>query len=407
MSDATIPSGGTRKRLDHIDAMRPLKQFAVISTHALLFLVPATLTQQNLLIGTHFSREAFLFVSACMLTYSYRNLDHFNLAHYWKRRWWSVGVPYFTWTAIYFVYLNTFTLKGMLPNYQWSSTPFWSWESLRHLWLLTSQGFYHLYYLLVILQFYVVFPFLLRLAHRFRKYHGRILIAIAVLHSVYAAAFLSIYNFLTSIHLLPHGPSGFWQSRLFLSYLPFLVGGLFVALRLDEFHEWVLRRKFLIPALTVSAYGVALVANTFTTPTWWDRILAPGYDPFGFITLPYNVGAVLCIYLLGVWLVAPRRSNFTRRAVNVGSDGAYGIYLAQMMWIPIITILSQRYFGGVMWPIRAVAGVLIVYSLGLVLSALAARTPFARALAGRSPIPWRTPFVRRASQGPLDATETD
>ncbi len=407
MSESTIPSGGTRKRLDHIDAMRPLKQFAVISTHALLFLVPPTLVQENLLIGTHFSREAFLFVSACMLTYSYRNLDHFNLAHYWKRRWWSVGVPYLTWTVIYFLYLTRFSTSGLFPANQWDSTPFWSWAMLNHFWQLMSQGYYHLYYLLVILQFYAVFPLLLRLAHRFRDYHGRIFIAIVILHSVYAATFRSIFSFLTTIHLLPHGPYWFWQSRLFLSYLPFLVGGLFVALRLDEFHDWVLRRKFVIPVFTVAAYGVALVANSFTTPTWWDRILAPGYDPFGFVTLPYNIGAVLCIYLLGVWLVSPRRSDLTRRAVNVGSDGAYGIYLAQMIWIPIIKDLSARYAGGVPWPVRAVVGVLVVYALGLAVSALAARTPFARALAGRSRIPWRTPLVRRTSQGPLDATETD
>ena len=31
---------GTRQRLDHVDAMRPIKQSAVISTHALIYFAP-------------------------------------------------------------------------------------------------------------------------------------------------------------------------------------------------------------------------------------------------------------------------------------------------------------------------------------------------------------------------------
>ena len=406
MTDATTPSSGTRQRLDHIDAMRPLKQFAVISTHALLFFVAPSLTQQNLLIGTHFSREAFLFVSACMLTYSYRDLDHFNLRHYWKRRWWSVGVPYLAWTFIYFVYL-AFETRSTFPYYHLNGSALWSWSALQHLWLLTSKGYYHLYYLLVILQFYVLFPLLLRWAQRWRAYHGRIFVGLLVLHSLYAAFFRQIFHFLTAIHLLPHDPYWFWQSRLITSYLPFLIGGLFVALHLSDFHDWVMRHKVAIPVLTVVSYGVALVANTFTTPTWWDHILAPGYDPFGFVTLPYNIGAVLCVYLLGMWLVAPRRSSLTRRAVNVGSDGAYGVYLAQMIWIPMYQRIGTQFLGSVPWVLRGLLGVLVVYALGLAVSALAARTPLARVLAGRSPLPWRTPFIKRRAESPLDLTATD
>jgi hypothetical protein len=38
--DPSIPVSGTRKRLDHVDAMRPVKQFGVVSTHTLLFFAP-------------------------------------------------------------------------------------------------------------------------------------------------------------------------------------------------------------------------------------------------------------------------------------------------------------------------------------------------------------------------------
>ena len=88
MSTATAPPSGTRKRLDHIDAMRPVKQAAVISTHALIFFAPLATSSAvvGLIMLTRFSRDAFLFVSACMLTYSYKDTEKIELVHYSKRR---------------------------------------------------------------------------------------------------------------------------------------------------------------------------------------------------------------------------------------------------------------------------------------------------------------------------------
>jgi hypothetical protein len=88
--------------------MRPVKQAAVISTHTLVFFAP--LATSSAVVGvimlTRFSRDAFLFVSACMLTYSYRDVGSFHLRSYFKRRFMSVGVPYLAWTVIYFFYTS-------------------------------------------------------------------------------------------------------------------------------------------------------------------------------------------------------------------------------------------------------------------------------------------------------------
>ena len=56
------PRRGTRKRLDHIDAMRPIKQAGVVSTHTLLAFAPAaSLATGASLQLLHVTREAFLF----------------------------------------------------------------------------------------------------------------------------------------------------------------------------------------------------------------------------------------------------------------------------------------------------------------------------------------------------------
>ncbi|MGH3250583.1 MAG: hypothetical protein ACRDOI_30855 [Trebonia sp.] len=48
-----------RKRLDQVDAMRPMKQAGVISTHVLTYFVPAAASVSTgaVMLLTHFSRE--------------------------------------------------------------------------------------------------------------------------------------------------------------------------------------------------------------------------------------------------------------------------------------------------------------------------------------------------------------
>ena len=63
--------------------------------------------------------------------------------------------------------------------------------------------------------------------------------------------------------------------------------------------------------------------------------LGSSSDPFQPIVIPFNIGAIACIYLIGVALVHRRRSKRTRAVVQSGSDNSYGIYLAQVLFITI------------------------------------------------------------------------
>ena len=81
-------SGG-RRRLDHIDAMRPIKQAGVLTNHTILAFTAASPAVSSVLLLLHVSREGFFFVSACMLTYAYRDLDLRSftaLRHFYRRR---------------------------------------------------------------------------------------------------------------------------------------------------------------------------------------------------------------------------------------------------------------------------------------------------------------------------------
>ena len=256
-----------------------------------------------------------------MLTYAYTELrvrDRPGLRRFYWRRIVSVVIPYLCWTVIYFFYL--------LPKAHYPSLA----AALDHLASMAETGYYQLYFLVVIMQFYLVFPLVLMLLRRTRGHHGHLIAAAAAAQVAIAIA--------THWRLLPALMQKYAQQDA-LSYLLYLVGGSVVAFHLDEVHAWVVRHARLIIALTVAA-GLAAEGIYFLAQHGVTTVLGSGNDPFQPSVIPFNIGAITCGYLAGVALVRPWRSRRTKAAVRVGSDDAYGIYLSQMLFITALTWLG-------------------------------------------------------------------
>lgn len=411
MSTASEPVvSGTRKRLDHVDAMRPIKQAAVISTHALIFFSPlsTSLAAGALLTLAHFSRDAFLFVSACMLAYSYQNQETVQLAPYWKRRFVSVGVPYLVWSCIYFP-IALMTPTNTFPYYRVPWGVMFSSHGLDEFLFAVATGYYHLYFLLVLLEFYLFFPLIFKLLRRWRRWHVHVLVVALVWQVGWH-------------YLLRHGHPSFiisskTETRLVFSYPLYLIGGVIAAFHLDQLHDWIVRNYRLILAGTFVSAIVPIAIDAIHRHTYIPSYLIPGGDPFSPMVIPYDVGAIFCVYLLGVFLVSPERSVRTRAITQSGSDAAYGIYLSQMVWILFLHRWTLKWglLGHVPWPVMMLFAVTFAYLAGFLLSAVVARTPLARAVVGRSRVPWNTliphfrsyvlPLRHDYGPGPMDLSD--
>ena len=138
--------------------MRPVKQAGVISTHSVLYFAPAAASTGSgaALLLLHVSREGFFFISACMLTYAYADLRRAGLRRFYWRRFLSVGIPYLCWSVIYFLYVLT------TSHYASVTAAFMSLADI------VATGYFQLYFLLVIMQFYLAFPLVLMLLRRTR-----------------------------------------------------------------------------------------------------------------------------------------------------------------------------------------------------------------------------------------------
>ncbi len=361
-----------RRRLDHVDAMRPVKQAGVISTHAILYFAPAAASAGPgaALLLLHVSREGFFFISACMLTYAYADLNRAGMRRFYWRRFLSVGIPYLCWSVIYFL--------CTLPVSHYASMT----VAFRGLASIVETGYYQLYFLLVIMQFYLVFPLVLVLLRRTRGHHG-VVVAVVIL----AQAAIAV-----GMHwsLFPREMVRFGQQDA-LSYLLYLVGGCVVAFHLHQVHAWVCAHARLVVALTAAA-ALAAEGIYFLAAHGVITVLGSGSDPFQPSVIPFNVGAVTCGYLAGVALVRPGRSRRVKAVVRSGSDNAYGVYLSHMLFILTLTWVGWGRLSSVIpWPVLCLAAVAIVFPSGIALTSVLARTPLAVPLTGRTQVPWRQP----------------
>ncbi len=360
---------GTRKRLDHVDAMRPIKQAGVVSTHSILAFAPvAGLAGGSLLMLLHVTREAFLFVSACMLTYSYQRSREGGLRSFYWRRFVAVGAPYLCWTFVYF-------LVTLHPTIGWKG-------SMVHLAYLAGTGYYQLYYLLVIMQFYVLFPLLMVGMVRLKNHPWFVL-------AVSGTVQLTVVS-LQHWGVSPPALREFWATREITSYQFDLVAGMVIALHLDQVDRWLRDHVRLVLGFTFLAAAVA-EGWYFAAAAGHVSWLGSSSDAFQPIVMPFNIGAIASIYLAGTYLVDSHRSARLRAAVRSGSDNSYGVYLAQMVFILALTGLGWgRLDAFLPWPLVCLVAVVLVFGACVFLTSILARTPMAKVLTGRSRSPWAT-----------------
>jgi peptidoglycan/LPS O-acetylase OafA/YrhL len=385
---ALSPGRWTRQRLDHVDAMRPIKQAGVVATHSILALAPvgSGVAAGAALMLLHVTREAFLFISACMLTYSYYDLRRDQLKRFWRRRLVTVAVPYLCWTTIYF-------LEGL------HGAGLSAFGDMQRFGFLVLTGYYQLYFLVVLLQFYALFPLFLWLLHRTERHHGVVLAASATLQLVYVG--------LMRWSVLPAGLTGFWATREVLSYQFYLAAGALAAVHYASVDAWVRRnwRPIVLASVVTGAVAEVWYFLQATHTAQFGSGLAS--DPFQPIVLPWNVAAILAVYLVGVVLVSPGRSRRTIALAHRGSDDAYGVYLAQMLFIDLMVGVGWRHLDSVVpWPLLMVAAVAVVFLASCLLTELLARTRLAEPLTGRKQVPWRA-VATRPAPGPAVAVTAD
>jgi peptidoglycan/LPS O-acetylase OafA/YrhL len=370
------------RRVHQIDALRVLSCFSVVAVHAVGSPFPIDsvgLGQVSFLL--HYSREIFFFVSALVLVRTYhpkvgpdgRLPDE---AGFRRRRLRLIGIPYLVWTTLYLA-VSIYHTRGSEPVGQvLDDLP------LRWLYLIvTGNGSYHMYFLLVTLQFTVAFPLVLRLLRRTRGHHGLVLAGSALLQ----LATLACYHWA----LLPDdGWRGLAGDASLLAYQLWLVAGAIVGLHLERWHRWVVDHWVLVIGTIPAAAAVLMW-------TFWAQLPSRGAlgasSPLQPIMMLWSVAALGGLYLLAVWIM--ERGTRTIRAIfSYGAQLSFGVYLAHPMVLDLVLAIFRRLglFAPSPWVSLAALSATVVLTVAV--CAALHRTRLSTPLMGRARlVPGRTP----------------
>jgi peptidoglycan/LPS O-acetylase OafA/YrhL len=290
-SNITVPK--PQSRIAELDLLRAFAIIAVIAIHSTSFATiemtassPVAYFLYNAAnIGMNFAVPVFLFLSSLVLFKRYGNMPFTGqtFISFYRKRATQIIIPYTVCSAIYYIAVEV-TRAGrdlqayLLPDFLEK--------------LATGTAYAHLYYIFIIIQFYALFPFVLRLLQAFpRLVSWGIPFGIAVQAAFYIAGqFVDIPN----------------AASWFLSYFGYYMLGVFVGLKYGEIRSAILSlRRGLVLRFGIAllwggwlASGLVYIVlwykfrlNTITPPTWTFYFTGSIYSYLSALTLTY--GAVI------------------------------------------------------------------------------------------------------------------
>ena len=405
---ASAAAAGRRSR-PHIvafDLIRLVIMVFVVSVHTLAF-GGGTVTMSIGAVTTifHTSRELFLLLTALVLTYSYGHRDQLRAARFWRRRFWLVVPAYVAWSAIY--YAADGHSRGAFP------------AAFLHD-LANAGARYHLYFLLVSMQIYLLFPVIRWVLKKTERYHAW-LFGIALAYQVWLTIGL---HYKVGRHgdgplaqFLNGAGQGYWVD----TYVFYVVAGALAGWhfeRLCAFTRRYLRSGWRVAL--VAAAGVAAGIGVFLIET---EVFGATPDSASAVFQPVVVFEALAFgwALLGAGLLWSEGGAPGRKFCAAGSASSFGIYLAHPLVLQVLLLaagssvlgakggilgaLHRLHHSSVVVLVLLFIAVPLIYAASWMIASGARRTPASLPLTGREWKPSRKTRIGQAADRALDTIE--
>ncbi len=387
MVNAVKAQPARRPHVYELDLLRAVTALAVVGVHTLSFTVGLNQTEggmevQNAVVtALHFTREVFMFVTAFALVYVYYHRP-FQLKGFWVKRGIGVLLPYVAWTLIY----------------TWFDAPSQSLLSFVRTSLInivSGNAAFQLYYILLTIQLYILFPVFLAFLKRVAHYPWRVLIVSFIVQLVILYADYELFR-VGTWGTTPVGKFIVqYQDRFILFYQFFFILGGITALYLPQVRAMMLRYSRWIVGSAVLGL-VALLMNYVIQV----RVLQESAALATVVLQPIVAIYSLTFIAFAFW-AAFRWARHTDeeghpakyRLWQTLSDASFGVYLIHALFL----VLLLKWLVPVMptaWPVALRVFVLWFLTAGssLLSSLVLLRTPVLSRLIGRS-----GPMVRRGA----------
>ncbi|HEY1667444.1 MAG TPA: acyltransferase family protein [Trebonia sp.] len=402
-ADSAAPR--SRPHIVAFDLIRLIIMVFVVSVHTLAF-AGGTVTMSIGAVTTifHTSRELFLLLTALVLTYNYGQRP-LKAGRFLRRRFWLVLPAYITWSAIY--YAADGHARGVFPT------------AFLHD-LENAGARYHLYFLLVSMQIYLLFPVIRWVLKKTERYHAW-LFGLAVAYQLWLTIGLHYKVGRSGNGLIAQFLDGAGTGNWITTYILYVVAGALAGWHFEQLCAFTRRhlrsgwRVALVAAAGVAAgIGVYLIEIEVFGAT-------PGNASAVFQPVVIFEALAFGWALLGAGLLWSDRGAPAKKVAAAGSASSFGIYLAHPLVLQaLLLIVGSHYFGAhgglTGWLHRLshsslevliilFIAVPLIYACAWLIASVMRRTPFSLFLTGREWKPRRKFRLGQATDRALDKIE--
>lgn len=332
-----------KAKLTEIEILRGVAFLAVVMQHVIagVFYQP-DLSSSSIIIGTtflgltRFAVPLFVFITGVVLFYNYD--AKLNYKSFLRKRFKQIVIPYLAWTFFYYVWVSF--LSGVGASTTWN-------ELLKILKLsLTGHASYHLWFMVMIIPFYLLFPLFRFLLSKDRKVSTNLIVVAAFLAVnlilVYALSkgWITSDNPFLNLAVLPY------LDRNFLFWLFYFVLGGLVGLYYEQWKTFV-HRTWLISLVILGACLYVIYSkiaeihlNRASDLYLYSANVTAPLKPFMMLTI---IVLIILVFALAR-LLADKTTKFTN-LLGIFGRYSFGTYLIHALVLSFTNHFATSYLG--------------------------------------------------------------
>lgn len=378
---SSIRAGRTADRALTADVVRVALFLGVIVSHTISTAnyTPDVLRSTGLANTLlHVTRYGFVAVTLFVLVLSTTGRAMSPTA-FWRRRFGLVVWPYLVWTVVYSFTDHLLVIDGPFPPAREFVTDLGRT-------VFTGDAKYQLYFLLISMQIYLLFPALAWLAGRIGGHPWRVVTGAAAAQLAMFAAY----------EYAPRPADGFWAKlldhawKLLPMYVLFVVIGMLAAHHHREIAAWL--RAHVPGVVVVAGLATAFSVVAYLRATSPDDVPVRATDAWNPLYLPWYVAGVVLLWLAATLWDGhrPGGRRIGERAVTVATKRAFGAYASHPLMLDVLTSIGLADLLYRWFPASAALRTAVMTALVLVMVAVfveaVLRTPVSRFVVARDRI---------------------
>jgi surface polysaccharide O-acyltransferase-like enzyme len=332
-----------KQRMREMDYIRAISALSIIMIHVSGVYTAASRGAYAMNQLVRFAVPVFILISGLLLSLSgYEFAGISGYLGFIKRRMQKIFIPYVLWSILYILFKMRDDLSPI-----WHDPGSFLADTGKK--LLYGTAHVHLYFIIIILQLYLLYPAL----HYLMKYNKK---------PVLACSFILTLLFQTGIYLqalkVISFPAPILPNYMFFpTWIFFFVFGMYFAGDLVAHRGWIGRRTGLITLAWAAGFVLLLLDSRFTGT--FDLSIKPA-------VLLYSMSTFLLMYSLSLKLKDSRLKIL--KGLDWISCQSFTIYLSHLFIIKIILLLTGQPAGTGLW--SGLKGMLALYAAGTVCTCL-------------------------------------